>query len=1179
MPRKPVSQASDDSQKENTPKGKAKTRAEQVKKEKMPRATRGSTARRVEEDAEEDERNEEEEEQDAEGEADEEEEERSTSPHGRKRVRLNAEGDSAPAEELQAKKERTKTLPRDTDGFIPGSIVRIKLQNFVTYDAVEFRCGPNLNMIFGPNGTGKSTIACAICLGLNFPPATLGRATELNSFVKIGTDAGFIEIELKGPRGRPNLVIKRTLSAKVKSSNFFLNGQAATGREINSRMAELNVQVSNLCTFLPQDKVSEFAHMSPQQLLRETQRAAGDANLTAWHDTLISAGKDLKGLTDVLNGDRDQLKNLEERNANLERDVRKHEERRQIEHDIELLELILPFKEYTEAKAVYMEAKESSKKVHERYQKLQARNAPILEQKKAIDRELGEKEKAREIKKTAAKRKFETIARRVQDNEKLESDSESLKNKLESIRSEEKARKREIERLEKSIAAAREVLANPPEREDMGQLREERRRVEIEQRKLHDRIGDLQAKQKANVEEESKATHIINQHTGYLKQLDDASHRKLDSLSRWDRDCGDAVRWLRSNRDKFRMEVFEPPMLSCAVPDNRFVHAVEACFGASQLKTFVAQCEEDYTLLNRLLIDTPDALGRSTRIHTWYRHQAGPPQRPPMTQDEMRRCGFDGYALDFIKCPDGMRWFLENMGLHKTAIALNPSRANADLAMDYVTREGGGKFVIGNIMNSVTRSRYGKRLPQNDTRTFGQARNLVSQAVDETQKRRHEDAIKEARNRYNLCKEEAEQLAKEDAAIRAENKRIKEELAKFDERRKAVEEIEKRLANLDLRIRRETLKLEGHQAAAPVDVERARLKSEILNNAKKRVEIAKEYVTLVRATMQDQKEATRLGLEAAQIASNKTALEALVKEKEEEMAKAKAEFQDAHHRYEVAKEDSKAKLQVSKAKLASVDDDTRERFRVMEESGEVADKSADDIETELEAKRAQLEMNMHTNAGVVEQYKKRQQEIEALTEKIKDREKRADRVARSIKTARDNWQPALEELVASIGKKFSAAFDRLGCAGEVRIREHEDFDKWAIDILVKFRDDEKLQLLTGERQSGGERSLTTILYLMSLTEEARAPFSLVDEINQGMDQRAERAVHNSLVEVTCKADSGQYFLITPKLLPDLEYAERMKVLCVNNGEWLPEETGIGNMMNMIEAYVQYKSTSRSNASM
>ena len=71
-----------------------------------------------------------------------------------------------------------------------------------------------------------------------------------------------------------------------------------------------------------------------------------------------------------------------------------------------------------------------------------------------------------------------------------------------------------------------------------------------------------------------------------------------------------------------------------------------------------------------------------------------------------------------------------------------------------------------------------------------------------------------------------------------------------------------------------------------------------------------------------------------------------------------------------------------------------------------------------------------------------------------------------------------------------------------------------------------------------------------------------------MDQRAERTVHNNMVEVTCNADSAQYFLITPKLLPDLKYHERMKILCVNNGEWLPEEPGLGNMMMMIEGYLQ-----------
>ena len=49
-----------------------------------------------------------------------------------------------------------------------------------------------------------------------------------------------------------------------------------------------------------------------------------------------------------------------------------------------------------------------------------------------------------------------------------------------------------------------------------------------------------------------------------------------------------------------------------------------------------------------------------------------------------------------------------------------------------------------------------------------------------------------------------------------------------------------------------------------------------------------------------------------------------------------------------------------------------------------------------------------------------------------------------------------------------------------------------------------------------------MLYLISLLELSKVPFSLVDEINQGMDQRAERAVHNQLVQAVCeKDDVGQ----------------------------------------------------------
>lgn len=91
-----------------------------------------------------------------------------------------------------------------------------------------------------------------------------------------------------------------------------------------------------------------------------------------------------------------------------------------------------------------------------------------------------------------------------------------------------------------------------------------------------------------------------------------------------------------------------------------------------------------------------------------------------------------------------------------------------------------------------------------------------------------------------------------------------------------------------------------------------------------------------------------------------------------------------------------------------------------------------------------------------------------------------------------------------------------------------------------------------------------------------------------MDASAERDVHNQLVEVTCNTDCGQsvypsllptliltpvfrYFLITPKLLTGLHYHEKMKVLCVNNGDWMlhpdPPVPNAGNLMKLVDNYV------------
>ena len=52
-------------------------------------------------------------------------------------------------------------------------------------------------------------------------------------------------------------------------------------------------------SFLPQDKVAEFARLTPQELLKATQAAAGHEKLSTWHRALIEDGNRLRELVSV----------------------------------------------------------------------------------------------------------------------------------------------------------------------------------------------------------------------------------------------------------------------------------------------------------------------------------------------------------------------------------------------------------------------------------------------------------------------------------------------------------------------------------------------------------------------------------------------------------------------------------------------------------------------------------------------------------------------------------------------------------------------------------------------------------------------------------------------------------------------------------------------------------------
>lgn len=204
---------------------------------------------------------------------------------------------------------------------------------------MEIKPGPRLNVVVGPNGTGKSSILCAICLGLGGQPTLLGRADDARLFIMHEKPEAVIEIELEPHEGGETHIIRREIDRSKGSeqgkgkgaSTYFINDEKVNLKAVKKLVSEdYGIAVDNLCTFLPQDKVGNFSGFNYQALLCETEKSLG-ANLYEKHQKLIQLEGELKSSGTTVETIADRLKALEDENERLEREKERMEEREELQ--------------------------------------------------------------------------------------------------------------------------------------------------------------------------------------------------------------------------------------------------------------------------------------------------------------------------------------------------------------------------------------------------------------------------------------------------------------------------------------------------------------------------------------------------------------------------------------------------------------------------------------------------------------------------------------------------------------------------------------------------------------------------------------------------------------------------------------------------------------------------------
>ncbi|CAG7733839.1 unnamed protein product [Allacma fusca] len=183
-------------------------------------------------------------------------------------------------------------------------------------------------------------------------------------------------------------------------------------------------------------------------------------------------------------------------------------------------------------------------------------------------------------------------------------------------------------------------------------------------------------------------------------------------------------------------------------------------------------------------------------------------------------------------------------------------------------------------------------------------------------------------------------------------------------------------------------------------------------------------------------------------------------------------------------------------------------------------------------------------------YESHQVKIVELDGLISDRNFELTMKNSEMEQLKVDWLGPLEDLIQRINDNFCKFFRQMQCVGEVTLDPGEDennFAKYGVKIRVKFRSHEILQEL-GTQQSGGEKAITTALYILAIQELTKVPFRVVDEINQGMDAMNETRFFKRLCDLAQGDDTPQYFLISPKMLPPVHYPDNVDVHLVFNGE-------------------------------
>jgi len=155
--------------------------------------------------------------------------------------------------------------------------------------------------------------------------------------------------------------------------------------------------------------------------------------------------------------------------------------------------------------------------------------------------------------------------------------------------------------------------------------------------------------------------------------------------------------------------------------------------------------------------------------------------------------------------------------------------------------------------------------------------------------------------------------------------------------------------------------------------------------------------------------------------------------------------------------------------------------------------------------------------------------IEELKVKLAQLQENKKSMLAELGSRKGVWKKAIEDLIESVDPAYQTVLSAADATGFIKFEEADVIDEAGLDLYVGFRGGAPTTL-DPFTQSGGERSVALMAFILSLQARIVSPLRAMDEFDIHMDPKNREAMFKMILSQMKQREASQYIVITPSIL-------------------------------------------------